>query len=111
MFVKTPSSKGIWRDYWHRSHGEKFDSLEAQTLSVNVIKKYHGTGDSQELINSIEEWFDDEYSTEFEVVEYNSRAIAFYIKYGYTITDDYYSSLGNMMTLKMFRDPKAWLSS
>jgi ribosomal protein S18 acetylase RimI-like enzyme len=64
--------------------------------ALYLDKKYHGAGLSHQLMGQVDEWFGND-EVDLEVVSYNHRAIKFYQKYGFQITDKENELFGGKM--------------
>ncbi len=74
--------------------------------ALYIDKKYHGTGLAYQLMDQVDEWFDDD-EVDLEVVTYNHRAVAFYEKYGFQVTDKENELFGGKMpNITMVRKAK-----
>jgi len=65
----------------HASNGPQGQWLEG----LYVDKKYHGRGLAQELMAEAFQWLDLEQPITLGVIQYNTRAIKFYQKYGFIL--------------------------
>ena len=75
-----------------------------QIEALYVDKKYHGTGLATDLMNDALNWFDKSIPIYLEVVSYNKRAIAFYLKYGFEIQEgSEHEFVDKMPAIKMIR--------
>ena len=54
--------------------------------ALYIDQDYHGTGLAQKMMKLADDWIGDE-DVSLEVVTYNKRAIRFYEKHGYQLTD------------------------